>query len=77
MCVELANALARGQDKMQKLFMKWDRQHNFIAETPTRAAQNSSINPAADQAVQELVQGKINAEHFIVIAVLAAIQGRQ
>jgi len=61
---------------MRKLFTKRDsyRRVNLMAETSARATQNVPINPLADQAVQELVQGNISAEKFIVLAVLAATQ---
>jgi hypothetical protein len=64
---------------MQKLYTKLDsiRRLNYIEETSCGASQSLPINPVADQAIEDLIQGKISAEQFVVAAVLAATQARE
>jgi hypothetical protein len=64
---------------MQKLYTKLDsiRRLNYIEETSRGTTQGLPINPVADQAIEDLLRGKISAEQFILVAVLAATQARQ
>jgi len=64
---------------MQKMYTKWDsiRRPNYIEEMSCGTRQTLPINPVADQAIEDLIRGKISAEQFVVVAVLAATQARQ
>jgi hypothetical protein len=59
---------------MQKLYTKLDsiRRLNYIEETSSGTPQSLPINPLADQAIEDLLRGKISAEQFVLVAVLAA-----
>ena len=64
---------------MQELYTNLDsiRRLNYIEETSCGTTQSFPINPLADQAIEYLIQGKISAEQFLIVAVLAATQARQ
>ena len=54
------------------------RRLNYIEETSCgTTAPILSINPVADQAIEDLIRGKISAEQFVVVAVLTATQARE
>ena len=53
------------------------RRLNYMEETSRGTTQSLPINPVADQAIEDLLRGKISAEQFVLVAVLVATQARQ